>query len=172
MSQGVSSFKMDPAPVFLFTYVTGSLACAGFVGVLAVTDPAFQQAKLSVLLETIGYILVFFGPPYAALCALLATHYFQYTVTAEGVGGQNLIGRSQFLRWSDIAAMKRVRIGNLEFIRVMSREGGRAIWLPLFVRNEPAFDATMMQWAPPGHVSHRLADLTLRGHSGTRRAPG
>lgn len=162
MSQGASTFKMDPAPVFLFTYIVGSVACAGLVAVLALTDPAFQQAKVSVVLETIGYILVFFGPPYAALCALIATHYFQYTVTADGIGGQNLLGKSQFVAWSDIAMLKPIRIGNLEFVRLVSGNGARPIWLPMFVRNETAFDNTIMQWAPQGPVAQAFTPITSK----------
>lgn len=156
MSQGASSFKMDPAPVFLFAYITGSVACALFVFLLGIADPAFHQAKLPVLLETIGYLLVYFGPPYAALVSLVTVHYFQYTLTPEGIGGQNLLGKSRFVAWNDIAGLKPIRFGNLEFVRLMSVGGERPIWLPLFVRNEGAFGDTLMQWAPQGHVTHDL----------------
>lgn len=156
MSPTSCSFKMDPAPVFLFAYISGSVVCSAFVASLALFDPAFQQAKLSVVLETIGYIIVFFGPPYAALCALVLAHYFKYTVTPEGIGGQNLLGKSTFVAWSDVTELRPVRIGNLAFARLISADATRPVWLPLFVRNEAALDSSITQWSPQDHVTRSL----------------
>lgn len=133
-SENSCTFKMEPAPVFLFAYVTGSLLCSVFVAVLALTSPEFSDTNLPVVLETIGYVLVFFGPPYAALAALVMGHYFKYSVTAEGVRGQNLLGQPTFVAWDDIAGMKPVRLGNLDFVRLISAAGARPVWLPMFVR--------------------------------------
>jgi len=146
MTAGESSYKVDPAPVFLFAYITGSLGCAAFVVALAMFDPAFQDAKLSVVLETIGYVLVFFGPPYAALSALVMTYYFRYTVTPDGVSGQDLLGRTQFVNWSDVETMKPIRVGNLDFVRVYSRSDGSALWLPMFVKTATPVDAATALW--------------------------
>lgn len=148
MTQGTCTYKIDPAPVFLFAYVVGAIACSGFVAVLAAFDPAFQQAKLPVVLETVGYVLVFFGPPYAALCALVLTHYFRYEVTADGVSGQSLLGHNVSVAWSDVEAMKPVQIGNLDFMRVISTGRKRAIWLPMFVRAGSPFDEVAQLWTP------------------------
>jgi len=156
MSPTSCSFKMDPAPVFLFAYIAGTALCSLFVGGLAVFDPSFQQAKLSVVLETIGYIIVFFGPPYAALCALVLAHYFKYTVTPEGIGGQNLMGKSTFVAWGDVRELRPARIGNLAFARLVSAEHARPVWLPLFVRNEAALDSSILQWSPKDHVARSL----------------
>ena len=148
MSQGVCKYRVDPGPVFLFAYITGSIGCSLFVVSLAIFDPAFAQAKTPVVLETIGYVLVFFGPPYAALCALVLTHYFQYEVTPEGVQGQNWLGRTVLVKWSEVAAAKPLTIGNLEFVRLSTPSGTR-VWLPMFVHSAASADAPTFAWAPP-----------------------
>lgn len=151
MSAGASRYKVDPAPVFLFAYISGSLACSAFVVVLALFDPAFQHAKLPAVLETIGYVLVFFGPPYAALCALVLTYYFRYDVTADGVRGQNAFGRTLFVQWSEVTSMKPIRIANLEFVRVSGRDNTSTIWLPMFVRSASSAEPSLAIWGvtPP-----------------------
>ena len=151
MSAGTSTYKVDPAPVFLFAYITGSLACSAFVVVLALFDPAFENAKLPAVLETIGYVLVFFGPPYAALCALVLTHYFRYEVTADGVRGQNAFGRTLFVQWNTVTSMKPIRIANLEFVRVAGGDSTSTLWLPMFVRSASPMEPSVAIWGvtPP-----------------------
>ncbi len=145
MSQGTCRYKVDPAPVFLFAYIAGSICCSVFVVLLALIDPAFRQAKLPVVLETIGYVLVFFGPPYAALSALVMTHYFRYEVTQEGVRGQTWLGRTEAVRWSEVAAARPIHIGNLEFVGLTTSAGTR-IWLPMFVHPATSTDAATFAW--------------------------
>lgn len=146
MSAGACTYKVDPAPVFLFAYITGSLACSAFVIVLAMFDPAFQNANAPAVLETIGYVLVFFGPPYAALCSLVLTYYFRYDVTPDGVTGQNFFGRTLFVSWSDVSSMKPLRVGNLEFVRVAGRSSQATLWLPMFVRTESPVESATLAW--------------------------
>lgn len=139
---------MEPAPVFLFAYIAGCAMCSALVAALAMASPQFSGAKLPVVLETIGYVIVFFGPPYAALCALVLAHYFKYSVTADGVSGQSLLGRPTFVPWTDITAMKPARIGNLEFVRLITASGARPVWLPMFVRHAAGAGGEVTKWGP------------------------
>jgi hypothetical protein len=152
MSQGACKYKIDPAPVFLFAYIAGSLLCSVFVVMLAVFDPAFRQAKLPVVLETIGYVLVIFGPPYAALAALVLTHCFRYEVTADGVRGKSWLGGAQFVRWADVSNAKPFRVGNLEFVRLTAAQG-RRVWLPMFVHAASPVESEAFVWITPGTFS-------------------
>lgn len=147
-SDASCTFKMESAPVFLFAYITGSAICAALVVGLALFNPAFSEAQLPVVLETIGYVLVFFGPPYAALFALVMAHYFKYTVTADGVRGQSLMGTPGFVPWTEIIEMKPVRVGNLDFVRLISADGVRPVWLPLFSRHTAGTPAAEIAWGP------------------------
>jgi len=77
-------FRMEFMPVFLFVYIFGSVGGALLVPVWVTLDPTLN-GEPSVLLETIGRIIIFFSPPYAGLCALFMNRYFRYTVSREGV---------------------------------------------------------------------------------------
>lgn len=162
MSPQVScTFRMETAPVFLFAYIAGSLLCSALVVGLSVFDPSFSGAKLPVVLETIGYVLVFFGPPYAALFALVMAHYFKYTVTAEGVLGQSLLGKPGFVAWTDIVEMQPVHVGNLDFVRLISARGDRPVWLPLFSRHAAGVDTSEIAWGPHAGTAEALGLLRI-----------
>jgi hypothetical protein len=163
MSAGVSTYKVDPAPVFLFAYITGSLACAAFVVFLALFDPAFQSANLPAVLETIGYVLVFFGPPYAAMCSLAMSYYFRYDVTPDGVTGQNLLGRTLFVKWTDVASMKPLRVGNLDFVRVSCRSRAATLWLPMFVRAVSTQEPATAIWSMPATLDTAIHARVVGG---------
>jgi hypothetical protein len=139
---------MEMAPAFLFAYITGSIMCSAFVAVLALTSAEFSGAKLPVVLDTIGYVIVFFGPPYAAISALVMSHFFKYTVTADGVQGQDYMGRPSFVPWDAVAEMKPISIGNLDFVRVIGHDGARTVWLPMFVRHAAGDGAADVQRSP------------------------
>lgn len=147
-SENSCTFKMETAPAFLFAYITGTLLCSAFVAALALTSPEFSGAKWPVVLETIGYVIVFFGPPYAALAALVMGHFFKYTVTADGVCGHDLMGRPTLVAWTEIVEMRPLRVGNLEFVRLISDGGARPVWLPIFVRHAAGRGQATIQHSP------------------------
>jgi len=120
--------------MFLFAYIAGSVFCSAFVIILPLADSEFRGANLPVVLETIGYVIVLFAPPYAALAAFVMGRVFKYSVTADGVHGQDLMGRSTFMAWTDVVEMKPIRIANLDFVRLISAGDERPLWLPMFVR--------------------------------------
>jgi len=150
---------MESAPVFLFAYISGSAVCTAMVVALALFNPAFSDASIPAVLETIGYVLVFFGPPYAALFALVMAHYFKYTVTAEGVRGQSLLGTPGFVPWTEIVEMKPVRVGNLDFVRLINADGTLPVWLPLFSRHAAGTPASEIAWGPNAGAAEALGLL-------------
>lgn len=158
-SQASCTFRMETAPVFLFAYIVGCALCSALVVGLSLLDPSFSNAKLPVILETIGYVIVFFGPPYAALFALVMAHYFKYTVTADGVLGQSLFGKPGFVAWTDIAELRPVHVGNLDFVRLISANGDRPVWLPLFSRHAAGSDASEIAWGPHAGTAEALGLL-------------
>jgi hypothetical protein len=160
MSQDACTYRVDPAPVFLFAYVAGSLLCSGLVVALAIFDPSFQRAGVPVILETIGYVLVFFGPPYAALCALALTHYFHYEITPVGVKGHSLFGGTLFVEWAKVAGVRPLRVGNLEFVRLVASPDKRTVWLPMFVRPGSRVVSETLAWGVP-HPFTKSADAPI-----------
>ena len=143
-------------PIFLFVYIVGSFGGALLVPIWVAIDPTLN-VELNVLLETIGHIIIFFSPPYSALCALFMAKYFQYSLTDKGVTVTYLTGRKRTLLWDEIVHVQPIRLGNLSYLRIYTRSGDSVIWLPLFVRSEQHMDELIPRLVPEGHVARSLA---------------
>jgi len=150
------AFRMEVKPVFLFVYVAASLFGGVSIVLWSLLDPAMTMIPIHVVLDTIGYYVVFFAPVYAAGFALVMSRYFKYLVTTEGIRGQNLLGVSRFAAWEDIGEIRHVRIGNLGFARLHTEDGKLPIWLPLFLNDDEGFGGTILQFAPEDNVTRSL----------------
>ena len=151
-----STFRMEFKPLFLFIYIAGSIAGATSIISWTVLAPSFSDVETYIVLKTVGHYIVFFAPVYSAACAYALTTYFRYVITIDGIGGKSLLGPVRLARWGDIGQMKPVRIGNLHFVRLVTRDRGLPIWLPLFIRDDEAFGGTILQYAPMDNVARSL----------------
>jgi hypothetical protein len=151
------TFRMEFMPVFLFVYIVGSLGGALLVPLWVAIDPSLQAGP-NMLLETAGHIIMFFSPPYAALCALFMSRYFRYCVSNDGVSVHYLVGKTRTLPWSNIASVHPVKLGNLRYLRIRTHTKEATIWLPLFVRSEQHLGEVIPHFAPEGHAARALVD--------------
>ena len=150
------SFRMEFKPVFLFVYVVGSLFGAVSIFLWSALDPSMKMIPTYVVLDTIGYYIVFFAPVYAAGFGLVMSRYFKYIITTDGIRGQNLLGVSRFAEWDSIGEIRSVRIANLSFARLLTSDGKSPIWLPLFLSDDEGFGGTILRCAPEGNVTRNL----------------
>ena len=144
-------------PIFLFVYIVGSLGGALLVPMWVAIDPALQ-ADLNVLLESIGRIIIFFSPPYGALCALFMTRYFRYVISDEGITVHYLTGRNRKLLWNEVTSLDPICIGNLRYMRFTMSTSKMVVWLPLFVRSEQHLDELIARILPKGHPARAVAE--------------
>jgi hypothetical protein len=151
-------YRTEFWPVFLCVYIVGAVGGALFLPLWVWLDPTLS-VRPHVVLEGIGYVAVFFSPPYAALCALFMSRYFTYFVTSEGIGGRSGSGKLRFVPWSQIDEVKPVALGNLRYVRVVTSDDSLPVWLPLFLRNAVDFDSRLTEHAPEDHVVRRLFRL-------------
>lgn len=149
-------FRMEFMPVFLFVYIFGSVGGMLLVPLWVTLDPSLAGGP-SVVLETIGHIIIFFSPPYAGLCALFMNRYFRYTVSQEGVQVDYLTGQKRTLPWAEIESVRPITVGNLHYLRIYTRTKDATVWLPLFVRSQQHLDEVIPHFAPEGHAAHSIA---------------
>ena len=150
------SYRMEFRPMFLFTYNLTAIGGSLFVWLWARYSASAGDIPTHVILETIGYVAVFFAPPYSALCTFIITRYFRYSISSRGIGGKNAGGSARFISWDSISSVKPIRFGNLTFIRVLTEDNKLPVWMPLFIRSERAFDDSIREHAPEGNVARTL----------------
>ena len=141
-------FRMEFKPVFLFTYVLGAIVGSIAIMLWRLLDASLQTIPYSVVLDTIGYYLIFIAPVYAGVCGLVMSRYFKYVITENGIRGQNLIGASRFVEWDSIAELRPITIGNLAFVRLVTEGEKPPMWLPLFISDEQVFGGALLECAP------------------------
>ncbi|MCH8204084.1 MAG: PH domain-containing protein [Candidatus Hydrogenedentes bacterium] len=149
-------FHMEFKPVFLFTYVLGAVVGSIAIMLWRMLDASLQMVPYSVVLDTIGYYLIFIAPFYAGVCGLVMSRYFKYVITEDGICGQNLIGASRFVEWDSIAEIRPIKIGNLAFVRLVTEEKKPPMWLPLFISDEQVFGGALLDCAPEGNAIRGL----------------
>jgi len=148
-------FRTDFMPVFLFVYVVGAIGGALFILCLVTFDTSIHVEK-HVMLETIGFYIMVFSPPYAILSAVIMSRYFSYYMTDKGLGGENLVGKSQFIEWDDIQKIHPIHIGNLTYARIHSNGEKHPLWFPLFFKNDQSFGAQLVKLTPSDHVARTM----------------
>ena len=148
-------FRTDFMPVFLFVYVVGAIGGAIFILGLVAFDTTIHVEK-HVMLETIGFYIMVFSPPYAILSAVIMSRYFSYFLTEEGLGGENLIGKSQFIEWDNIQEIKPIQIGNLTYARIHSVGEKYPLWFPLFFKNDQSFEQQLHLLTPTNHIARTM----------------
>jgi hypothetical protein len=148
-------FRTDFMPVFLLVYVVGAIGGSFFILGMVNYSPTYQ-AEMHVTLETIGFFIMVFSPPYAILCGVIMSRYFSYFLTKEGLGGENLIGKSQFIEWDDIEEINPIHIGNLTYARIHSKGEKHPLWFPLFFKNDQSFDSQLHKFTPEHHIARTM----------------
>ncbi|PCJ56499.1 MAG: hypothetical protein COA73_12000 [Candidatus Hydrogenedentota bacterium] len=157
MNQREYTFRMDFMPVFLFVYIVGSVLGALAIVSWVSLDPGLDVER-NVMLETVGFYIMLFSPPYSILCAVVMNRYFTYIVSEDGIRGQNLLGKSQFVPWKAIRQINPIHIGNLRYARIVSETEKLPLWFPLFLNDEKIFARSLQELAPEGNAIRIVAN--------------
>ena len=93
---------------------------------------------------------------YAVVFSVIISLLYSCIITPAGIYGHSFWGLRRYLGWSDIAAAKKGKLGNLVFLKLYNSAGCSIIWLPLFQAKRVEFQEMVRKCAPPGHpvLSH------------------
>lgn len=121
-----SELRMAFVPVFLFAYLVQS----ALIAVLLVTFEGFHPATAFFWAVFVVFVL----PVSAAALSLILSRHFSYAITRSGLHGYTWSGRDIYLEWDAIGNALPTRLLNLEFVRLVPRNGDSPLWLPQFIR--------------------------------------
>jgi hypothetical protein len=93
----------------------------------------------------IGTVLV------AVFARLVVPTLCRVSVGKDRIAGRDAWGRHASLVWDDVAEPRQINICGLKSLRVSSRGGGRALWLPGTVADNPDFVVAVAECAGPTH---------------------
>jgi hypothetical protein len=139
-------FKVSILSLLLYS---GMACCIGIVvGYLAILfhdNHVDLQRFLHAVLLSIFPIL---------LCGVIVT-FLMYIATismgfsADGIYGGSFFGLRRFIRWTDIAKVKKFSLLNLKYLRIYSMADGKVTWLILNQAHKKEFFDEMRKFAPP-----------------------
>ncbi len=66
----------------------------------------------------------------------------------EGIYAHSFWGWRRFIRWPDVAKIKKITLFNLPWLRIYSRDSGKVAWLPLFQSCPAEFREEIRKFAP------------------------
>lgn len=146
MPSDVKRFKIAIQPMLLYAFVAGFIGLVlGFVLVLVLNG--------HVAWRNVWGITKFAVPIDVVFCAAVALAMYLVSIptgiAAEGIYGQSTFGFRRFVRWADIAKVRKLTLLNLQFVRLYSSVDGRVTTVPLFQARPQEFRAEIHKFAPP-----------------------
>ncbi|HEY5297514.1 MAG TPA: hypothetical protein VIK59_06290 [Verrucomicrobiae bacterium] len=139
----VKRFSVSIISLFLFIFV-GGCSISVIVGFLLFGHndlPRYFRAIKS-------------GMPFLLLLAVIITSLL-YVITkpvgfsSDGIYASSSWGFRRFVRWSDIAKVRKHRLLNLKFLRIYSSGDGKVTTLRLFQARKKEFRDEIRKFAPP-----------------------
>jgi hypothetical protein len=85
---------------------------------------------------------------YSLIVALFFYRFFSAWFSSDGIYGHLFWGVRRFIRWQDIASVRRFSLLKLPWIRIYSGVDGKVTWLPLFQSRPFEFRQTIKEFAP------------------------
>lgn len=83
------------------------------------------------------------------LVAAIVSRCFPVIANARGLRARNFWGQAREVAWEDISEVKPIRwLIWTDFVRISTKESRNIVWLPLFLREQNAFEDKIKQWAP------------------------
>ena len=70
--------------------------------------------------------------------------------SAGGIYGHSFWGNRRFVRWDDVAEVRKFRFFNLPWLRIRAKSNGKVTWLALFQARPVEFQKEIQRLAPPG----------------------
>ncbi|MFN7140250.1 MAG: hypothetical protein ACK4UN_13020 [Limisphaerales bacterium] len=130
-------FRIAIWPLAMWTWVFGMVGFLFFVAF----DFSSGIYWPGVGLGMIGGSLIAFAG------SIVIVWFCPHHISAEGLQGYSVWGTRRFIRWEGVDCVKRLRLGNLVWLRLFSRENGKVIWLPLFIYDREAFCACLEKYS-------------------------
>jgi hypothetical protein len=146
MPLDVKRFKVSITSLFLYSIVGGFIGCA--VGFLLL--PIFHVHLDLLLFWRISKISIL---PILLLCAIMTLVLYVAAIptgfSSDGIYASSRWGFRRFIRWSDIAKVRRFPLLNLKFLWVYSSVDGKVTSVSLFQAHKKEFEDEIRKFAPP-----------------------
>jgi len=149
-----STFKPAFIPLFLSLSLLG--AALALPPLLVLTDLGFPMSALAV-----GALC---GVVVCLLWTWLMRRTLRVRVDSQRLESTDFWGFRRALAWSGIERVERRRLLSLCWLRILARDGGRPLWVPLFLADRAGFAAAVEALAPE--------DNPVRVHLAARRGRG
>jgi hypothetical protein len=95
------------------------------------------------LIHAIIFVLFF-----SFVVGWITSKVFPAWFSADGIYGHSFWGVRRFVRWQDIASVRRFTLLKLPWIRIYSSIDGQVTWLPLFQSRPAEFQQIIKEFAP------------------------
>ena len=129
-------FRSSVLPMAFFLFITTGLLGFGFIFMFEREPfnlPALKAAGVFCLV-------------YAWIASWAISRIWPVAVSSDGLFGPSFSGKHVFIRWSDISAVRPLRLVNLPYLRIYGQ--GKVIWLPLFQSHLSEFRQEVHRLAP------------------------
>jgi hypothetical protein len=149
MPSDVKLFKVSIASLFLFQAVGMPIGFVlGFWGFLPEVIPD-GNVDWSLVLRVAK-----FAAPLMLLVCVIMTFLCYITssptgLSPDGIYASSLLGVRRFIRWMDIARARKLRLLNLQYLRINSSVDGKETVVPLFQAHKKEFRDEIRKYAPP-----------------------
>lgn len=94
----------------------------------------------------------------SAVAVGVACLLFKFEVGPDGIKGYDFWSRSHRTDWDSVAAVQRVSLLGLDYLRLDVRGSGRSIWIPLFVERYDLLEDLLSVYLDDAHQLHQKLD--------------
>jgi hypothetical protein len=146
MPPAVKQFKVSILPLFLYSVLGVFIGLVpGFVLIaIHYGHPVLQRFLLISRLA---------APLMLVVCVVATLLLYLVAIpsgfSADGIYGSSPLGFRRFIRWTEIARVRKLTILNLQFLRLNSGVDGRETVLPVFQARKREFREEIIKFAPP-----------------------
>lgn len=146
MPKDAKRFKVSVMPLFLCSVITCIIGIA--IGFFLV---AFQHGSID--LPRFWRIIKIAMPMILSGCVILTLYLYLVIIptgiSSDGIYARSPLGFRRFIRWTDIAKVRKITLLNLLYLLIYSSVDGRVTSLPLFQARKKEFRDEIRKFAPP-----------------------
>ena len=129
-----------PMFIWLFVFVMILLLCV----ILALDGHIIWRVFLKTILIVVLPLLI--------ITTWVFYFAFPVGISSSGIYGHSIWGFRRFIGWQDIARVKKIRVLNLEWLRIYSAVNGKVTWLAHFQKEPTKFIEEIHKQAPPNNT--------------------
>jgi hypothetical protein len=97
-------------------------------------------------------VLVYSFPLYALFMTILVVWYSKTTILPTSIRGYSALGTFQTVDWEQMEYISPIRLFGLRYLRIYTKNGRWALWLPLFHLNQQQLEQLVLSYVPQEHV--------------------